>query len=396
MSLSRARWAALLCSLWLSAGAVAAPRFKLVAYYLASGTPARYVAPDTLPADKLTHLNYAFADIRDGEIVVGDPSLDIGGAHNFARLRRLKQHHPALKTLISVGGWAWSGHFSDAALTPGSRERFAASGVAFIRAHGFDGIDIDWEFPVAGGMPANARRPEDKHNFTLLLRELREQLDRAGRADHRRYLLTAAVGNSAAYLSHIEPKQVAATLDWLNLMAYDMNGTWSQVTGHVSPLYRDPAMTLPDADPANDVADLVERYLAAGVPARKMLLGVPFYGYAWAQCPDARHGEYQPCGGLGRGSWEPGAYDASEIQTQMVDRNGYVRHWNEAAKVPFLYRAENGEFVTYEDQESLRAKLRFLRRRGLGGAMFWEITGDRRQLLLDTLAHDLLPAAARH
>jgi chitinase len=369
--------------------APAASRYKIVAYYLASPAPARYFSPDRIPAERITHLNYAFANIDGGEIVVGDPALDTSGPDNFAKLRQLKRRHPHLKALISVGGWLWSGRFSDIALTPESRERFADSGVTFIRTHGFDGIDVDWEFPVTGGMQDNMRRPQDKQNFTLLLQAMRQKLDAAGRADGRRYLLTAAVGNNEAYLHNIEIDRVAAALDWMNVMAYDMNGTWSKVAAHLAPLYRDPAMNVPGTSPRNNVADLVDRYLNAGVPARKLVLGVPFYGYSWKNCPPVRHGEYQTCEGPGRGSWEEGALDYSDIEGQMVNRNGFTRYWNAASKAPYVYNPSTGEFVSYEDPESLRAKMRLLKQRRLGGVMFWELTGDRRQQLLGTLAREL-------
>jgi chitinase len=382
---------ALLAGLVPQPGA-AAGRHLLVGYYLATPNPARQVPPDTIPAQKLTHLNYAFADIRDGEIVVGIPTID---TDNFARLRQLKKRHPRLKTLIAVGGWEWSGGFSDAALTPASRARFAASGVAFVRRHGFDGIDVDWEFPVTGGMPANVKRPEDKQNFTLLLQALREQLDAAGRADGRRYLLTAAVGSTASFVANTEIAAVADTLDWLNVMTYDMSGPWSKVAGHVAPLHHDPALAGLNVNPKNNVADVIELYLAAGVPARKMVLGVPFYGYIWKGCPAEQNGQYQTCEGPGRGSWEEGALDYSDIEAKFADRNGFRRYWNEASGVPFLHNAQTGEFISYEDARSLREKLRFLKRKDLAGVMFWQLTADRRYRLLDALARGLRPAPGK-
>jgi chitinase len=369
----------------------AAARYKVVAYYLASPFPARYVPPDQIPAGRLTHVNYAFATIdANGEMAVGDPALDTSGPDNFARLRQLKKRHPHLKTLISVGGWVWSGRFSDVALTPESRAKFADSGVAFIRQHGFDGIDVDWEFPVAGGMPENVRRPQDKQNFTLLLQAMRQKLDAAARHDRRKYLLTAAVGNNEAYLVNTEIAEVAKSLDWLNLMAYDMNGVWSKVAAHLAPLYSDPAMNVPGTSPRNNVADLVSRYLDAGVPARQLVLGVPFYGYSWKGCPSANNGEYQTCQGPGRGSWEDGALDYTDIEAHYVDRNGFTRYWNAASNAPFVYNPATGEFVSYEDPQSLRGKLKLVKERKLGGVMFWELTGDRRQQLLGILAAELM------
>jgi chitinase len=363
---------------------LAAEPAKLIAYYFPSETPGRAYAPADIPAAKLTHINYAFANVAGGEIVVGHPELDL---EMFAGLRELKQKHPHLKTLISVGGWSWSKDFSDAALTPESRERFAASGVAFVRQHGFDGIDIDWEFPVAGGMAGNTVRPEDKPNFTLLLQALREQLDAAGKTDGRSYLLTAALG--AAH-EHIETAKVAAQLDWLNLMAYDFSGTWDARSGHVAPLFADPALTPPK--PQNNVAGLVDRFLAAGVPPRQIVLGFPFYGYVWKGCAAADHGQYQACEGPASGTWEAGALDYADIAKNRINRNGFSRYWNAAARSPWLFNPASGEFVSYEDPESLTHKLRFLKLRKLAGAMFWELGGDRQQALLDTLQRELAAA----
>lgn len=388
MKLLAMLWLALVAA-WAPQSGAAAGRHLLVGYYLSTPTPARQIAPDAIPAHQLTHLNYAFADIRDGEIVIGHPAIDLD---HFAKLRRLKQKHPHLKTLIAVGGWEWSAGFSDVALTPASRARFAASGVAFVRTHGFDGIDIDWEFPVAGGMPANVKRPEDKQNFTLLLQALREQLDTAGREDRRRYLLTAAVGGTASFVDNTEIVAVADTLDWLNLMAYDMSGPWSKVAGHVAPLRHDPALAGAHVNPKHNVAGVIELYLAAGVPPRKMVLGVPFYGYIWTGCGAQDQGQYQACEGPGRGSWEDGALDYTDIEARFIDRNGFTRHWNEAAGVPFVHNPRTGEFVSYEDAQSLRRKMRLLKEKQLAGAMFWQLTADRRHRLLDVLARELRPA----
>jgi chitinase len=372
------------CFLAWMAPAFGAEPAKLIAYYFPSTTPGRAYAPADVPAAKLTHLNYAFANVDGGEIVAGHPELDL---ELFAKLRELKLQQPHLKTLISVGGWSWSKNFSDTALTPESRARFADSGVAFIRQHGFDGIDIDWEFPVAGGMAGNIVRPEDKANFTLLLQALRERLAAAGKADAKTYLLTAALG---AGHKHIEMAKVAALLDWVNLMSYDFSGTWDSRAGHVAPLFHDAAM--PAGNPQNNVAGLVDQVLAAGVPAQQIVLGFPFYGYSWKNCAAADHGQYQPCEGPGRGTWEAGALDYSDIAKNLVNRNGFSRYWNAAARSPWLFNPVTREFVSYEDSESLTHKLRYLKLRKLAGAMFWELGGDREQVLLDTLRRELVPA----
>ncbi|MDB5766795.1 MAG: chiII [Collimonas fungivorans] len=376
----------------LPAVAMAAPykvvAYKVVAYYLPS-QQRQYSAAD-IDASKMTHLNYAFALIKDGEIVPDQSSGTDQSARDYIVLRGLKSRSPKLKTLISVGGWAGSKEFSDVALTPQSRRKFADSAVAFLHKNGFDGVDIDWEFPVAGGDAANVMRPEDKQNYTLLLQALRERLDSAGRKEHRSYLLTAAVGNNKGFFQNTEMAKVAAILDWVNIMTYDFSGSWSKFAGHVAPLYNDPALARPDANPEFNVSSTVEMALQAGIPAAKLVLGMPFYGYSWKQCGAQLHGQHQDCNGKGRGGVEPGELDFADISATLVNRNGFTRYWNDAAKVPYLFNPDTGEFVSYDDVESLDYKIRYLKQKGLAGAMFWQLSADRDAVLLDKVAADLL------
>jgi len=150
----------------------AAPAPPVIGAYYPGDSAARYPVAH-IPADKLTHLFYAFAHIDDGQCVVGPDAP----AH-FAALAELKRQHPRLRTLISIGGWGANG-FSDAALTAASRKRLVASCLALVFDQypgSFDGIDIDWEFPVSGGPPENGARPQDRHNATSLARLIRESL----------------------------------------------------------------------------------------------------------------------------------------------------------------------------------------------------------------------------
>src|SRR6266446_5230150 len=152
----------------------------------------RVIDPAEITADKLTHINYAFANIKDGRVVEGFARDD----ENFRVLTGLRQRNPDLKNLVSVGGWTWSGGFSDAVLTRESRQRFVESAIDFVRRHDLDGFDVDWEYP---GLPGygNVNRPEDKKNFTAVMAELRAALDKEGAAKGRMYLLTFAAGASS-------------------------------------------------------------------------------------------------------------------------------------------------------------------------------------------------------
>lgn len=328
------------------------------------------IQPGEVAAKKLTRINYAFANIKDGRIDAESPA----DAPNFATLVALKQQNPSLKVLISVGGWLWSGGFSDMALTPASRARFVASAIAFIRQYQLDGLDIDWEFPGQVGA-GNRFRPEDKQNYTLLLRDLRQRFDREQRALGRRLLLSIAAGAGDDWLEHTEMARVAREVDTINLMAYDFYEPGDEkITGNHAPLFTDPA------DPHQASADTaVQHYERAGVPARKIVLGVPFYGHVWGNVAPAQHGLFQP------GTAAPPALAHLQDVGSGVVPAGFTRYWDAASSVPYLYNEQTKIFVSYEDSVSLAVKCSYVRRAGLGGIMFWEYTADPSGTLLDTI-----------
>ncbi|MBA3871023.1 MAG: glycoside hydrolase family 18 protein, partial [Anaerolineae bacterium] len=225
--------------------------YRIVGYYTSWSIYAPQYDITQIPAAQLTHLNYAFATISDsGECALGDAYADTqypyadGASGNMGELLNLKANHPQLKTLISVGGYTWSGHFSDVAASVESRQHFAASCVDFMLAHGFDGIDIDWEFPVGTGAKGNSQRPEDGENFILLLQELRTQLTERGNLNGQTYLLTIAAGSDREQYAMLDWKRIHPLLDWINVMTYDMSGARDGTTGLNAPLY--PSSTRPD------------------------------------------------------------------------------------------------------------------------------------------------------
>jgi chitinase len=364
--------------------------YKIVGYYLARPDLARKYTLDNIKASKLTHLNYAFAAIHNGEVAL-DAGIPIEQSKDdFAKLAKLKRSNSNLKILISIGGWGGSKEFSNVALTEDSRSKFADSAVVFIRNYGLDGVDIDWEYPVAGGDEGNIRRPEDKQNYTLLFQALRDKLNIAGKKDHHTYLLTTAMGSNQPFLENTEMNKVAAILDWANMMTYDFSGHWNKYAGHNAPLYSDPVLKHGDSSEKSSISAIVDLALKAGIPANKLVLGLPFYGYSWKQCGPANNGQLQDCQGNGRGTWEEGTLDFSDIDQNLVNKKGFVRYWNDTVKAPYLFNTDTGEFITYDDVESLDYKIKYLKAQGLGGAMFWEITGDRNFVLQNKLAHDLL------
>lgn len=341
-------------------------------------SPRQVIDPALIAADKLTHINYAFANIRDGKVVEGS-ERDAG---NIAALTGLRKTHPRLRILVSVGGWTWSGGFSEAALTMESRQQFVASAVEFVRRYDLDGFDVDWEYPGLPGF-GNTHRPEDKEHFTALMAELRAALDAEGAKSGRRYLLTFAAGASRDFLAHTEMAKVQASVDFVNLMTYDLRvAEADSVAGHHANLYPSPW----DSD-RKSVDGAVSDFLAAGVPASKLVVGVPFYGRSWTVTTPDRNGLYQV------GGPPTTRIDASytRLSTELVNKAGFVRFWDADARSPYLWNAEERIFITYEDPESLALKCAYIREKGLAGAMFWQYTDDGTGALLDALHRGLAP-----
>lgn len=330
-----------------------------------------------LDGSKLTHINYAFANIGDDlKMELGDPHADVERRFgneaetdtfygNFNQLNKLKQRHPHLRTFISVGGWSWSGKFSDVALTDASRTAFADSAVAFITKYGFDGIDIDWEYPVSGGMPGNVKRPADKQNFTLLMKKLREKLDAQSQKDGKTYLLSLAGASTASYTRNVELSKLQQYVDFVNVMSYDIHGTWDSLTGFNAPLYRDPKSTF-----AWDwsVDEAIRLYLAEGVPASKLVMGVPFYGYQYQNVTGA-----DGSGGLYQSFAGGASVTYGKIASTYLNK-GYKRYFHESSKVPYLFNGSS--FISYDDPESIGYKAAYAKEHGLAGVMAWSLTHD--------------------
>lgn len=349
------------------------PAQQVVGYVFPQNGP---IQPGQVDAHAMTRINYAFAGLTGGRVTLASANA----ANDLAQLVSLRRENGELKILISVGGWLGSGGFSDAALTDATREAFAASAAELVEQDDLDGLDIDWEYPGMAGA-GNPYRAEDKHNFTLLLGAVRHSFDALTRRTHRHYLLTLAAGASDEFLAHTEMAQVARWADSINLMTYDAYEAGSdEITGHHAPLYANPA------DPKRESADrYVRAFLAAGVPPGKLILGVPFYGRMWGQVPDVQHGLFQP------GKAIPDSFAPfSRIQESFLAQ-GFVRYWDGAARVPYLYNAEKQIFISYEDQESLAGKCAYVKAKHLGGVMFWSYFNDDQGKLLDTIDRALLP-----
>jgi chitinase len=424
-----------------SVAAAAPPRVSL-AYFEASDVYDRGYYPRDIPAANYTHINYAFGrPTSTGRCAINDPVADYtqrisaansvngrrDGANqklrgNFNQLRLLKAAHPGLKVLVSIGGWTLSRYFSDIAATSDGRTAFVRSCIAlFLKGNlpvqngaggtgvgraVFDGIDIDWEFPVTGGLPDNHYRPADRHNATLLFREFRRQLNAYGETRNKRYLLTAALPAGNVANSRYELASVGQTLDWINLMTYDMHGPWDATTDFGSPFERD------TADPAGSAAFTVKGSVAHfrnnGVPADKLVVGVPFYAYQYSGVAHQDDGLYQPFDNAaldGNGNWttrlNPTYHDLVDVGHVVtsptsgtpVGQNGFQRIFGTTVFEPWLWdpNLHGGTFITYEDRQSIAKRVAFVRAQGLRGLMVWEVSQDDDGRHLSTAVGAVLP-----
>ena len=352
---------------------------RMVGYFSAWDVYARAYNVSDMPADQLTVINYAFLDISPtGECVLGDPYADIEKVYpgdsmapgavrgNFHQLQLLKQAHPQLKVLLSVGGWTWSTRFTDVALTDASRAHFAQSCAALVTTYGFDGLDVDWEFPGGGGLTPG--RPEDTQNYTRLLA--------AARAALGSKLLTIAAPAAPALIAKIEVAKVAQIVDWVNVMTYDFHGTFEMRTNFGAPVGADPADTTPGAAGLT-VAAALRAWVNGGTPPSKLVAGLPMYGYGWSGVPDVNHGLYQAAAAIPMGTWAAGNFDYRDIVANYLPT--MQRYVSTTAKAPWLYDPARGLMIAYDDAASLTAKTSLVRDMGLGGAMFWELSADDAQ-----------------
>jgi chitinase len=284
----------------------------------------------------------------------------------------LKASNKDLKVLISVGGWGGCKYFSDAALTDASRRKFANSAVTLLKKHKLDGVDIDWEYPDQIGA-GNIYRPADKQNFTLFLKAIRDRLDEQGKIDNRvganHYLLTAATGGDTAFVNHTELGKAQRYLDYVNIMTYDLYHGNDKVTGHHSPLYQ----SAKGDHSRNSTADAVDGHIRAGVPASKIVLGLPFYGRGWADAKPQNNGLFQPAPG------KHSFISHDELVDKYINKNGYTRHWDADAKAPYLWNPTSRTFISYADEESFDYKLDYIKSKHLAGVMFWEYMYDVKQ-----------------
>lgn len=346
---------------------------------------------------------FAAGESVDG---VGD-TWDQPLAGNFNQLKKLKAKYPNLKINISVGGWTYSKYFSDVARTDASRKKFVQScidlylkgnlpvsngrGGAGTAAGIFDGFDIDWEWPGSDGHAGNHVSKDDKANNTLLFAEFRRQLDALGQSTGKKYLLTAFTPADPAKIDagwDITTKDgtpsVFDYMDFANVQGYDFHGSGSDNswepnrTGHQGNLYQDAK------DPYAtrfSVEKTVQTYLDAGVDPHQLALGLAFYGRGWQQVADGgEHGVWQSAGGAAPGQF-PEESGTRGYDNLLASVPGLTVYHDEQAVATYGYTGAGGQWWTFDDAWSIGKKTAWLRGKGLGGVMIWEMSGDSGTLM---------------
>ena len=359
------RWlAGLLALLAVSGTAVATdatPSYDIVGY--ATGwDPAQ-----TKDAGKIDTLIFAFAHLKDGRVM-----LDDNGAKGLQTLLALKSENPRLKVAVSVGGWS-AGGFSEAASTAAGRQLFADSAAQMLSAQHADGLDVDWEYPGHHESGIHSS-PEDKTNFTLLLKAIRTSLDRVGTKDGKHYTLSVAIADGT-FVSGVDIPAIDPLLDWFNLMTYDFVNANTPTTGHHTGLHASPLIK----GDGRTTDRAVQQFLAAGVSPRKLVIGAALYGREFADVKPDHDGLYQTYGHYQDGINWP------KLKTDYINKQGYVRHWDAVAQAPWLWNAKTHRFITYDDPQSIAAKMAYIKAEHLGGIMYWEQTADPTDELLDAM-----------
>ncbi|PGG97190.1 chitinase [Blastomyces parvus] len=346
--------------------------FRTVGYFTNWGTYERNYHPMDIPGNHITHILYSFANVKpdSGEVYLSDVGADLQkhypndpeepGENVYGCIKQLylvKKHYRHLKTLLSIGGWTYSANFPAPASTPTGRQTFARTAVQLLADLGFDGIDIDWEYP---------KDEAEAHNFVLLLEETRRALDNysAQHAQGRRLLLTVAVPCGKKNYGLLRMAEMDKYLDFWNLMSYDFAGGWDKIAGHMANMF--PSGNVPDSTPFN-ADEAITAYVAGRVHPKKIVFGLPLYGRAFEQTDGPGH----PCQGVGEGSWAPGIWDYKALPrpgSEEVNDHDLMASWS--------YDRTARKMISYDTPEIAVAKADYIRQRGMGGGMWWELSGD--------------------
>ena len=320
---------------------------KVIAYYY--GTPSNL---DSFDISKIDEIIFSFGRLQGNR-------FHVRSARDTAIIEKmvaLKKDHPNLKVVLSLGGWGGCETCSDVFASKSASKEFAKDFKKVTEYFRTDGIDLDWEYPAVAGFPGHRYTPEDKPNFTRLVKYLRRSLGKKAE-------VSFAAGVSKKIMeTGIEWKKVLKRADRVNLMTYDMAGAGTPNTAHHTLLYSTEQQAV-----STDYA--VQYLLNLGISPEKIVIGAAFYGKIWENVPDTANGLYQ------KAKFKSTAQYRNLVK-QFTKEQGFNYHWDDVAKAPFLYNPDQKLFVTFDDKRSVQAKTQYVIDKKLSGIMFWQLTED--------------------
>ena len=380
--------------------------------------------PKDIPADKLTHLNFAFMDFNaSGELIYCDKDAAIGhplgnagvtyGDVNGGILNAfqvLRAENPNLKIGVSLGGWSKSGDFSTIAANASTRAKFVENVMKFIKYTNMDFVDLDWEYPGEyresdkadntndEGTP-NAS-PQDKDNYILLLQDLKNALNKQGKELGKTYELSVALPAGVSKIeAGIDVDKLFDIVDFANIMTYDMAGAWSTTSGHQTALYANP--NAPEEYKGLSVNECVNYYISQGAERQKIVIGAAYYTRGWEQVLDKgvdpnnpglfgeaavvnKNADLTPTPGAlneaplknGEGGRAGGVWGYNALDKLKAKYTGLKEYWDDSAKAPYLYNPETGAFFTYDNVRSIQEKAKYVKENNLGGMIAWMASQD--------------------
>ncbi|HEX5113159.1 MAG TPA: glycosyl hydrolase family 18 protein [Saprospiraceae bacterium] len=328
--------------------------FRIIAYYAG---PSNMV--DSFQTEQLTHIIFSFGHLKGTRFHIesADDSLTI------QKMVAMKKQHPSLKVMLSLGGWSGCETCSDVFYTEKGRIEFAQSVKQASAYFKTDGIDLDWEYPAIKGFPGHQYLPEDKDNFTALLKALRD-------VNGKNFQISFAAGGFTTYIdSSIDWQAILPYTDFINIMTYDLVHGYSKVSGHHTPLFSTPQQ-IESTDHA------VEMLVKAGVPEEKLVIGAAFYGRYFKIDEGYPVDLYQPC-----------YFDHGFSSKHMSDSlSGFEIKWDDVANAPYAIHKERRLLATYDDERSIAIKTQYAVDHHLGGIMFWQLMdGKYRNGLLQVM-----------
>lgn len=312
-------------------------------------------------SDKLTHIIYAWAtiDINDSYNIVPDSVTDLTNL-----VSTIRAESDTCKVILGIGGWAADG-FSQVAKSSSLRTQFANQCLSLIQTYDLDGVDLDWEYPNRGEDAEIEDDPDDGANFILLLQKIRDIIGNDKE-------ISIAAANYTDYTTDVDVSAIAQIVDRIHIMTYD----FSNGSTHHSNLYN--SSTFTNENSANDV---IQRFISEGVSPEKIIFGMPWFGkqhkIGW--------------------TWSQGDIGYTTLVDSYINKNGWVRYFDYQALNPYLYKPSTGEYIFYEDSESLIYKCDYIKNNSLGGMMYWRYELDDSSFtLLNTIYDELqIPATSK-